>query len=424
MRFRIIGISLFILLFACGSVWAKPANEEPLIRVGLLTGQSSVTVAADASFYLLTDNRSGGQKAYRAGEKLTIAVAGGRLTVNGATVPGAAVRLAFSAASGAEVNEAGKSNRQGRFLLVNGKRYRGIVEIRRQEQGLTVINILPLEDYLYGVVPREIPPAWPLEAVRAQAVAARSYALASGSKHAAQGFDVCTTVDCQVYGGRDAEAERSNQAVDDTRGMVLTYQGKVITAFFHASSGGHTENSENVWGGALPYLRGVPDFDQQSPRFSWERRVGLARLTELLRSTGVGEITAIALSPLGRQPVKADDRGVSGRVKTVVISGKTGSVRLSGAQLSSLLGLPSTLFEVAVVRDGTATASRGNGRWQVKDIKRDTLLLSGRGAGHGVGMSQWGAKAMAEKAPAGSKAAYKAILAHYYPGTTVDNWYK
>ena len=429
MKFRLFVFSLLAVVFAAPCAWGKAAVQEPLIKVGLLTGQSSVTIAADASFFMSGAVKRGRDQSCPAGENLIVAVQRGRLTINGTAASAPVLRLGFSARDldgrlEQAVKESGNRNRQGQFFRVNGKRYRGIIEIRLQGQGLTVVNILPLEAYLYGVVPKEIPPSWPLETIRAQAVAARSYALASGSKHEAQGFDVCPTVDCQVYGGRDDESERSNQAVDETRGMTVTYQGNVITAFFHASSGGHTENSENVWGTQLPYLRGVPDFDQQSPRFRWERRITITKLAELLRPTGVGEITAIELSPLGRQPVNAIDRGVSGRVKSILIVGKSGSVRLSGTKVSSLLGLPSTLFDVAIVRGNSVAAGKANGRWLVRDAACDTLLVNGRGAGHGIGLSQWGAKAMAEKAPPGSKHYFKKILTYYYPGAIVEKWYQ
>jgi stage II sporulation protein D len=209
---------------------------------------------------------------------------------------------------------------------------------------------------------------------------------------------------------------------------MATYQGTVITAFFHASSGGYTENSENVWGTQLPYLRGVRDFDQESPRFVWERRISIAKLTEMLRINGsaVGEVTRIELSPLTQQPVKSVDRGISGRVKTIKIMGTAGQVQLSGPQFCSLLGLPSSLFDVSVVRGEAVPAFAGKsvGRRFVQDSSRDILLLSGRGSGHGIGLSQWGAKAMAEKAPAGSNQYYKEILAYYYPGATIQRWYK
>jgi stage II sporulation protein D len=231
-----------------------------------------------------------------------------------------------------------------------------------------------------------------------------------------------------MYGGLDSEATRSNQAVDETRGMMVTYKGNVITAFFHASSGGHTESSENVWGSQVPYLRGVPDFDQASPRFSWERRVGAAKLAELLRVNGygIGSVKTIELSPLTRQPVVATDRGLSGRVKRIIIKGSVGSVQLSGGQMSSLLGLPSTLIDMELIRDGdhSFVANTQSSRLSFQDPAQDILLIRGKGSGHGIGLSQWGAKAMADKDKTGNNLFYKEILMHYYSGATVLQWYQ
>ncbi|MDF2500204.1 MAG: SpoIID/LytB domain protein [Anaerosporomusa subterranea] len=439
MKFRIVLITLALLVLTSFSVWAKSTElQEPLIKVGLALQQTRVTVSADTAFFLLTDDANEFKKVYKAKENLSITIQGGRLAVNGIPTATSVIRLSFSDSPNRghggkleqAVNEADSLNQQGQFIQLNGKRYRGVIEVRQQagDNTLTAINILPMEAYLYGVIPKEISPSWPMEAIRAQAVAARSYAFAGVGKHQGQGFDVCPTVHCQVYGGRDSEAARSNQAVDETRGMMATYQGSVITAFFHSSSGGHTENSENVWGTPFPYLRGVRDFDQDSPRFVWDRRISIAQLTELLRTAGllVGEVTGIELSPLTHQPVIAADRGVSGRVKTIKITGTAGRVQLSGAKFSSLLSLPSTLFDVSIARGEALPALTGKSarRGLVQDSSRDILLLSGKGSGHGIGLSQWGAKAMAEKAPLGSNQFYKEILAYYYPGATIQRWYK
>lgn len=431
---RSIVIILMVLLQASAVVWAKPDNlQEPLIKVGLAVQQSQVTVSADTAFSLAAAAGKW-RNNYQAKEKVIITVKDGRLLVNG-TPAAPIVRIGFTmpkrGAADQEqlIQEAGKRNQQDQFLQVNGKRYRGVLEIRQTgKAAMTVINILPLEAYLYGVVPEEVSPSWPLEAVKAQAVAARSYAYTSINKHQSQDFDVCPTVHCQVYGGRDSEAARSNQAVDETRGMMATYRGNVITTFFHASSGGHTENSEHVWGTPLPYLKGVRDFDQTSPRYTWERRVPIAELSEKMQKNGfsVGVVTRVELSPLTKQPVTAADRGVSGRVKTIKITGTAGTVQISGAKFGSLLGLPSLLFELSLSQEGSvpAMAKKSAGRRPAKHAAPDTLLVSGRGAGHGIGLSQWGAKAMAEKAPSGNKQYYQEILTHYYQGVKIQRCYK
>lgn len=145
------------------------------------------------------------------------------------------------------------------FVSVKGKWYRGIVMIQNKNGKLTVINNVPLEDYLKGVVPSEMPSSWATEAHKAQAIAARSYALANLGKRARYGYDLKDTPEDQAYGGVSAETADTNYAVEQTKGIVLTYNMKVINAYYSASAGGQTNT--NSWGSNLPYLRSVPSFD-------------------------------------------------------------------------------------------------------------------------------------------------------------------
>lgn len=145
------------------------------------------------------------------------------------------------------------------FVSVKGKWYHGIIMIQNKNGKLTVINNVPLEDYIKGVVPSEMPSGWENEALKAQAIAARSYALANLGKRARYGYDLKDTTEDQVYGGASAETAKTNSAVNDTQGIVLTYNMKVINAYYSASAGGKT--SVNTWGANLPYIRSVPSFD-------------------------------------------------------------------------------------------------------------------------------------------------------------------
>lgn len=145
------------------------------------------------------------------------------------------------------------------FVSVKGKWYRGIVMIQNKNGKLTVINNVPLEDYLKGVVPSEMPSSWATEAHKAQAIAARSYALVNLGKRARYGYDLKDTPEDQAYGGASAETADTNYAVEQTKGIVLTYNMKVINAYYSASAGGQTNT--NSWGSNLPYLRSVPSFD-------------------------------------------------------------------------------------------------------------------------------------------------------------------
>lgn len=156
-------------------------------------------------------------------------------------------------------------------VIVNGKRYRGSLIIQPHKAGLTVINRLLIDEYLYGVVPEEMPASWNSEALKAQAVAARTFAIYDklDRKHTKEGFDVCATTDCQVYGGMDSEAITTNKAIDATKGEVIVYLNQPICSVFHAASGGQTDDSINVWNVNVPYLRAVEDKDEQSPYQNW-----------------------------------------------------------------------------------------------------------------------------------------------------------
>ena len=149
----------------------------------------------------------------------------------------------------------------GGFVSVKKKWYRGKLIIVAKKGKLTVINDVDLESYLKGVVPSEMPSKWDIEAHKAQAIAARSYAIANLGKRGASGYDLKDTPEDQAYGGASAETRRTTKAVKDTKGIVLTYDKKIIPAYYHASSGGHTVNSGKVWNTDLPYLRAVPAFD-------------------------------------------------------------------------------------------------------------------------------------------------------------------
>lgn len=147
------------------------------------------------------------------------------------------------------------------FISAKNKWYRGYLIIQNKNQKLTVINNVGMEDYLKGVVPSEMPSSWELEALKAQAIAARSYAIANLGKRGSLGFDLKDTPEDQAYGGATAETSKTNTAVDETSGLVLTYNYKVVSAFYSASAGGQTVTSKQAWGNDLPYLRSVPSFD-------------------------------------------------------------------------------------------------------------------------------------------------------------------
>jgi stage II sporulation protein D len=247
----------------------------------------------------------------------------------------------------------------------------------RQGTGVTAINLVNLESYLYSVVGSEAIPTWPQDALKAQAVAARTYALYTSSRSSNRFYDLDTTTSTQVYKGLEKEFDTTHEAVDGTTGQILTYNGKAILAAFHSSSGGHTENVEDVWTSPLPYLRGVVDYDQLSPVFQWTKTFTPFQLGKLVG--GVGSVRSVI--PERTTPL--------GRVVSLKVVGTGGTKRVTGTQLRKALDLRSTLF----------TASEENG----------TFVIAGRGYGHGLGLSQWGSQYLAEQG-----VSYQTILDHYY----------
>jgi len=410
--------------------FVQPVQAGPLestVRVGLLSNQESVLISADTSFVIL-NGETGQMLTYLgAGEKATVARKGETLTINGKLVTTETVRALTVQFKGEH------------YVAVNKKQYRGNIDIHltHGKTGLTIVNTLPIEQYLYGVVGSEMPPSWHIEALKAQAVAARSYTLYNLKKHQSDDYDVCATTDCQVYGGRESEVSQVIKAVDDTAGQVIMAEGKVIPAYFHSSSGGYTENSENVWGTYESYLRGVVDYDQNSPQYKWEKKLTIKELEGAIHKAGynIGTIKAIKLPPLTSQPMSIAERGVSGRVKVIQFSGSTGNAQLTGEQLRQILGLKSTLFDVRVMVpvkqagefDRSHLPPKGDqdlitgkqGIHAISGRPNETIVISGFGWGHGLGLSQWGAKAMAEQGYQGDSTYFKEILKHYYQGTTI-----
>ncbi|MEO0407100.1 MAG: SpoIID/LytB domain-containing protein [Cyanobacteria bacterium P01_A01_bin.135] len=281
------------------------------------------------------------------------------------------------------------------YVYIGDSWYRGRTQVVATAEGLTAVNHVDLEDYLYSVVASEMPTSWPAAALQAQAVAARSYALHQRQHRGNVVFDVGDTTSWQVYKGIAQEAPSVISAVDATAGQVLTHNGRIIEAVFHSSSGGHTENVENVWSSAIPYLRGVADFDQAAPVFRWTKQVSAADVRAKI--SGVGNV--ISMTPERLTP--------TGRIASMQIVGDAGRRSMKGSELRSLLGLRSTLFEVQPQLGQLASA--GN-----LIAAPTSFTFVGRGYGHGVGMSQWGARGMADQGYG-----YDSILGHYYQGVSL-----
>lgn len=296
---------------------------------------------------------------------------------------------------------------------------------------------------------------WPIEALKAQAIAARNFAMVSMGKHASQGFDLCDTTDCQVYGGYGVEKANSNRAVDETLGQYLVYEGDLVSCYYHSNSGGQTEDIENIWSGSLPYIKGVSDpYSVGQPNTDWTLHLTGAQIEKALSSAGYSIGTY--------QGAEIEAFSNNGRAIKITFKGSSGTATLVKEEMRKIFGyttLKSMYFsfgetpvdnsmsimgadgmvtvnpsDVSVISDQGVSALDQNPYWfdgrtlytpqNQTNVQRETLsngpllTLYGHGYGHGLGMSQWGAKAMAE---AGFD--YEAILTHYYQGTQIVNGY-
>ncbi len=275
--------------------------------------------------------------------------------------------------------------RQGGYVWIGDRWYRGSVRVVPAGKQLMAINHVDLEHYLYSVLGAEMSPTFPAEALKAQAVAARTYALYRSQSAQKKLFDVDSSQASQVYRGLSSEANTTQSAVNATLGQVMTYQGKPILAAFHAASGGHTENVEDIWSSPYPYLRGVPDYDLGTPGYEWSKLFTPSDLSKSLKVSNVRTVEIDRTTPFGS-------------VLSLKISGDT-EQNLLGKNVRTALKLRSLRFTVTPTPAG--------------------FMFKGLGYGHGVGMSQWGAYSLAQQ---GKK--YTNILSHYYQGVELEKFGK
>jgi stage II sporulation protein D len=277
-------------------------------------------------------------------------------------------------------------------LVVDGRTYRGrIVVTELSDATIEVIDELELEQYLYGVVSAEMDPAWPEVALQAQAIASRSYAVARGALHEHPDYDVQAGEQDQAYGGVNAETQSGVDAVESTRAVVLVYQYHVIKAYYSSCDGGYTADGSEL-SDPEPYLRAQPDpYAAESPHLSWSAAVPVAAFERsLVEQVGdLGDVTSVSPGP-------AD---ASGRLTAVTINGTAGS-RV----------IPATLFRRLAGRHLVKST-----RITSLSLDGDEILVKGSGFGHGVGMSQWGAKDMADQG-----LGITAILSFYYRGAMLS----
>jgi len=280
----------------------------------------------------------------------------------------------------------------GEFLSVNGRRYRGQIEVKINEaQGdLLIVNYIPLEQYLLGVVPNEVVPTWPAEALKTQAIASRTFALYKMSGRAQYDYDLDASVNSQVYGGLDSEKATTSMAVRDTRGLVAVFHGKYIAAFYHSNCGGHTADVKEVWGSKMAYLSGTfCGFCDNGPHFTWSQSMPKAEISARLRKRGIPVQKITRLELVGRDS--------SGRVKAIRVYHTAGSEEIRTAAFRMMIG-PDKIRST---------------KFYIQDAGKK-VVFKGKGWGHGVGLCQEGACGMAR-----SGFSYRDILRHYYPGIEI-----
>ena len=281
---------------------------------------------------------------------------------------------------------------KGDLLRVNGKWYRGDLKLSVTDKGLLrAVNLVDIEEYLNGVVPREMPPSWPEEALKAQAVVSRTFARYQMDANAAREYDISSTTASQVYGGITAETDRTRRAINATRGRILTFKGRPALTYFHANSGGMTEDARNVWRVAIPYLQSVSDdYSAQAPGAAWSSFLSFDQIRDAMNRNGIKTGQISDLETASQSP--------SGRAIRLKITHSAGTTVVGGNQFR-------TITDPAVIKSTLFKAER-NGQG---------IRFEGRGSGHGVGLSQWGARMMAE---GGSP--YREILLHYYRGLELN----
>ncbi len=282
---------------------------------------------------------------------------------------------------------------RGTFSL-DGRELTGDLSILAGNGTLTAVLSLPLETYLRGVLPKEMGPGFALEALKAQAVAARSYASYLVRKSEDKAYDVKATTSSQVWGGPGSYAAKTDQAVAATYAQVLAYQDTPILAYFHSHSGGMLEDDAQVWTADLPYFAVAPDaISQEYKPQDWSARVSAEDVASALRRQGFDLHSVRGMKAAATSP--------SGRISELAIATDAGDITVKSNSLRLWLGptkIKSTLSSVRKVGDG--------------------FEFSGKGYGHGVGLSQWGAQGMALKGDG-----YTSILSHYYPGTSIVRAY-
>lgn len=431
---------------------SRAVDTDTVLRVGLYYGStavSSVTLSSAGGFSFGTVSGTTFSSSQTSSAASVTITASGASSFTVKDSSGAAVYTA----SGDHIAIRGQSG----LTTLGDYTYYGDFVLRASSSGaLTVINYVALDDYVKGVLPYEMSASWPIEALKAQALCARSYALGNLNKHKSYGFDLCNTTNCQVYRGTDRATSNSDAAVDQTTGQLLMANGKLAVGYFFASDGGATEDNENVWGGdPVSYLRGVKDPYEDTASASngvWSVTLTAAEVASKLKSAGysIGTVSTVQVTKRTamdnvNQVVVTDTSGTSVTLKNSAVrtafglnsirytingqgssSSSGGGLYVNGAQVTdgSLYAVGGSGQSSAIGSASGKTALIGSGKQTISVSSGTTtpsaatpagsFTFDGTGWGHSVGMSQYGALAMAKQG-----FTYDQIVKFYFTGVTI-----
>ncbi|HHY17388.1 MAG TPA: SpoIID/LytB domain-containing protein [Firmicutes bacterium] len=437
------------------------SESEPEILVGL-SRCTHVSLVFSDSYQVFADGLS---VQVSTQDTVTFELVNGKIAIT----ESASSDISWSAQTPGPVIITPLPEKNGHFTVVKeknpnsnltGRSFRGTAVIMADGGNLVVANLLGMEEYLWSVVSCEIPNLWTGEVLKTQAVASRTYALyktcsPGGSSEISNRAlvhrrtlgpeDIRIWATDQIYRGMTYEDPRVIEACVSTRGQILTYLGKPAAAYFHSDASGMTEDSRFVWGGAIPYLTGVEEVPHSSPYSQWEVSFDPDTVAQKMAWAGMA-------GPI--RMITGVDPGVSGRWFGVNLDSGNGNLRIKGNEFRLIMDLRSLLFSVfrkggnletlgclspglqvsvdngngiqsvplrtCIVAGAGRESAAGNGAFAVSSSVDGplTFVFQGRGWGHGVGLSQWGAKAMAEQG-----ADFRQILIHYYPGTNIEQWW-
>jgi stage II sporulation protein D len=377
----VLWFSLGLYISVANAIAVTDFISGDTVRILLLDGVQKVEVGATVDIIIFDSEKE--LIEFEPADPVIIHASGSGFSINGKRINYSSIRI-----FGATISEENKFP----LISVNSRKYRGELLLINKDGAITVINVLDIEEYLCGVLPREMPENWHMEALKAQAVAARTFTLncLESRKSKNRTYDMKCTIADQVYGGYKDEKPRCDSAISATRGEILVYDNKPILAVYHSNSGGMTENDADVFGTHCPYLQSHPDdYAASAPGYAWAQRLAAEEVRTRLMGNGLilGRIEDIKLN-------KVDE---SGRVREIAILHSNGNTKLSGVAFRNKMGttfIKSTLFTIQ---------KEGN-----------RYFFSGKGYGHGVGMSQSSAKKMAEQG-----IGYQEILAKFYPGANL-----